>query len=160
MSRKAYPLAPDENMPNGVARYEQRRARVYYGDDLDLSRSCKIASTSVLGPKLFVGADSIITHSVLGESVTIGASCNISGSYIFEGATIGDNCSIRDSVIGEHARIAAGSTIERGSLVAAGVELGSASRLDGHRVSLEEPTEEVEVTGASCESASLSAMSA
>lgn len=38
LARKAYPMAPDENMPNGSTRYEQRRARVYYGQDVDLSR--------------------------------------------------------------------------------------------------------------------------
>lgn len=38
LSRKAYPLAPDESMPENGHRYEQRRGRVYYGKDLDLSR--------------------------------------------------------------------------------------------------------------------------
>jgi hypothetical protein len=38
LSRKAYPLAPDENMPENGERYEQRRGRVYYGKDLELSR--------------------------------------------------------------------------------------------------------------------------
>lgn len=38
LARKAYPLAPDENMPDRSGRYEQRRARVYYGKDVDLSR--------------------------------------------------------------------------------------------------------------------------
>lgn len=38
LSRKAYPLAPDESMPEDGVRYEQRRGRVYYGKDLDLSR--------------------------------------------------------------------------------------------------------------------------
>lgn len=38
LSRRAFPLAPDENLPNGVERYEARRGRVYLGKDLDLSR--------------------------------------------------------------------------------------------------------------------------
>lgn len=46
LARKAYPMAPDENMPNCSARYEQRRARVYYGKDVDLSRWDPDSATS------------------------------------------------------------------------------------------------------------------
>ncbi|GAA5887270.1 hypothetical protein JCM6882_002469 [Rhodosporidiobolus microsporus] len=138
LARKAYPLAPDENMPcGGGARYEQRRARVYYGKDLDLSRTCKIASTSLLGTGATIGSNTFLTHSVLGPATQIGANCHLANSYIFASAVIGDGCTIKDSVIGEGVRIAPNSTIEGGALVAAGVVLGAGARLEGNRVSLE-----------------------
>ncbi|GAA6034875.1 hypothetical protein JCM8097_009345 [Rhodosporidiobolus ruineniae] len=143
LARKAYPLAPDENMPCGERRYEQRRARVYYGKDLDLSRTCKIASTSLLGSGSRVSSNTFITHTVLGSQVHLGANCHLANSYIFDGAVIGDGCTIRDSIIGEGVRVAPGSVIEGGSLVAPGVVIGENARLEGSRVSLEEYEGEV-----------------
>ncbi|GAA5860000.1 hypothetical protein JCM8547_003052 [Rhodosporidiobolus lusitaniae] len=145
LARKAYPLAPDENWPGGGERYEQRRARVYYGKDLDLSRTCKIASTSLLGNHAVIGTNAFITHSVLGASVHLGANSHVSSSYIFDGAYVGEGCTITDSVIGEGVRIAPGSVVQGGALVAAGVVLGKSARVDGARVSLEEYEGEMEV---------------
>ncbi|GAA5976582.1 hypothetical protein JCM11641_001346 [Rhodosporidiobolus odoratus] len=144
LARKAYPLAPDENMPSGGARYEQRRARVYYGKDLDLARTCKISSTSLLGTGAIVGPNTFITHTVLGANVETGANCHIANSYIFAAAIIGAGCTIKDSVIGEGAEIAPGSVIEAGTLVAAGVVVGEGAKLVGSRVSLEEFEGEVD----------------
>ncbi|GAA5924014.1 hypothetical protein JCM10213_004472 [Rhodosporidiobolus nylandii] len=145
LARKAYPLAPDENMPGGAARYEQRRARVYYGKELDLSRTCKIASTSLLGTGAVIGSNTFITHSVIGGNVKTGANCHIANSYIFDNAVVGDGCTIKDSIIGEGAVIAPGSIVEGGALIAAAVRLGEGARLDGNRVSLEEFDGEVNV---------------
>ncbi|GAA5835110.1 hypothetical protein JCM9279_007202 [Rhodotorula babjevae] len=145
LARKAYPLAPDENMPDRAARYEQRRARVYYGKDVDLSRTCKISSTSLIGSSCAIGPNTFITHSVLGAGVRTGSSCHVSGSYVLAGAHLGDGCVVRDSVIGEGAVIAPGSVVEGGSLVAAGVRLGKGARLEGSRVSREEFEGEVHV---------------
>lgn len=39
LTRRVYPFAPDENMPDDADRYEQRRGRVYLGKNLELSRS-------------------------------------------------------------------------------------------------------------------------
>lgn len=141
LARRAYPLVPDENMPETGQRYEQRRGRVYYGEDLDLSRTCTIASTSLLGSHLSVGEQTSITQSILSPHVFIGASCSISGSYIFEGVRIENGCSIHDSILGEGAFIGAGSVVEAGSLVGAGVRVGSGAKLHDDRVSLEEPEE-------------------
>ncbi|GAA5909439.1 hypothetical protein JCM5296_000571 [Sporobolomyces johnsonii] len=149
LSRKAYPLAPDENMPGNAIRYEQRRARVYYGKEVDLSRTCKIASTSLIGSSATIGSNTFITHSVLGENVTTGSSCTIENSYIFEGAVLGDGCVVKDSVIGEGVRIAPGVTVEGGSLVAAAVVLGEGAYLNGNRVSVEEFEGEVSIGSAS-----------
>ncbi|POY72520.1 hypothetical protein BMF94_4346 [Rhodotorula taiwanensis] len=150
LARKAYPMAPDENMPNGSTRYEQRRARVYYGQDVDLSRTCKISSTSLIGSASRIGPNTYISHSVLGSSVQTGSSCQIVNSYVFEGAVLGDGCVVRDSVIGEGVRIAAGAVIEHGCLVAAGTVVGEGARLQGCRVSLEEyDGDEFDVHGSS-----------
>ncbi|GAA6000458.1 hypothetical protein JCM10207_008020 [Rhodosporidiobolus poonsookiae] len=143
LARKAYPLAPDENMPGG-ARYEQRRARVYYGKELDLSRTCKISSTSLLGNGTTLGSNTFLTHAVLGPRVDVGANCHLANAYIFAGAKIGDGCTVRDSVIGEGVTLAPNSIVEGGCLVAAGVVLGPGARLDGCRVSLEEYDGEVD----------------
>ncbi|GAA5923079.1 hypothetical protein JCM1841_000307, partial [Sporobolomyces salmonicolor] len=149
LSRKAYPLAPDENMPGNAIRYEQRRARVYYGKEVDLSRTCKIASTSLIGSSATIGSNTFITHSVLGENVTTGSSCTIENSYIFEGAVLGDGCVVKDSVIGEGVRIAPGVTVEGGCLVTAAAVLGEGAYLSGNRVSLEEFEGEVLIGSAS-----------
>ncbi|GAA5949819.1 hypothetical protein JCM21900_004211 [Sporobolomyces salmonicolor] len=149
LSRKAYPLAPDENMPGNAIRYEQRRARVYYGKEVDLSRTCKIVSTSLIGSSATIGSNTFITHSVLGENVTTGSSCTIENSYVFEGAVLGDGCVVKDSVIGEGVRIAPGVTVEGGCLVAAAAVLGEGAYLSGNRVSLEEFEGEVSIGSAS-----------
>lgn len=166
LARRAYPLAPDENMPDRAERYEQRRARVYYGKDVDLSRcvspllpfspvptqpdrpltprsTCKISSTSLIGASCAIGPNTFITHSVLGPNVRTGSSCHVSGSYVLAGAQLGDGCVVRDSVIGEGAVIAPGSVVEGGAIIAAGVKLGKGARLEGNRVSLEEYEGEV-----------------
>ncbi|BGP38404.1 translation initiation factor eIF-2B epsilon subunit, GEF [Rhodotorula kratochvilovae] len=145
LARKAYPLAPDENMPDRAERYEQRRARVYYGKDVDLSRTCKISSTSLIGASSVIGPNTFITHSVLGAGVRTGSSCHVSGSYLLAGAVLGDGCVVRDSVIGEGAVLAPGSVVEGGALVAPGVVLGQGAKLDGNRVSLEPFEGEVDV---------------
>ncbi|KAI5474655.1 hypothetical protein MNV49_002699 [Pseudohyphozyma bogoriensis] len=144
LARRAYPLAPDENLPENVDRYEQRRGRVYYSKDLDLARTCTISTASLLGHGASVGERSTVTQSVLSPSSTIGASCTISGSYIFEGARIADGCSILNSVVGEGAVIGEGSIVEAGSLVGAGVHLGSGARLYASMVSKEEPEGEAQ----------------
>ncbi|TKA57409.1 hypothetical protein B0A53_00638 [Rhodotorula sp. CCFEE 5036] len=138
LARKAYPMAPDENMPNRSARYEQRRARVYYGKDVDLSRTCKISSTSLIGTSSRIGPNTYISHSVLGDSVQTGSSCQIVNSYVFAGAVLGDGCVVRDSVVGESVRIAPGAVVEQGCLIAAGAVIGEEAKLRGCRVSLEE----------------------
>lgn len=171
LARKAYPLAPDENMPNREARYEQRRARVYYGKNVDLSRfvrflppfssasdearhrsTCKVSSTSLVGSSSTIGPNTFITHSVLGARVTTGSSCHISNSFIFAGAQLGDGCVVKDSVIGEGVEIAPGAVVEGGSLVGAGVVLGKGAKLEGNRVSLEQYEGDVDVRNASRES--------
>ncbi|GAA6059328.1 hypothetical protein JCM10212_005908 [Sporobolomyces blumeae] len=138
LSRKAYPLAPDENMPHSTPRYEQRRSRVYYGASVDLSRTCKIASSSLVGAYSSIGPNTFITHSVLGERVETGSGCTVSNSYLFEGVQLGAGCVIKDSVIGEGVKIAPGVVVEGGSLVGAGAVLGEGAKLDGARISLEE----------------------
>jgi len=129
-------------MPDEGERYEQRRARVYYSDDLDLARTSKVGSTSLLARGVNLGPDTSIDHSVLGSSVTVAASSSVTSSYIFAGARIGSKCVIRDSVIGEGAVIGEGSTVDGGSLIGAGVVLGSGSDVFGQRVSTEEPAVE------------------
>lgn len=42
LSRRVFPLAPDENMPNDSERYEARRGKVYLGKDIDLARFVEI----------------------------------------------------------------------------------------------------------------------
>ncbi|GAA5998409.1 translation initiation factor eIF2B catalytic subunit epsilon [Rhodotorula paludigena] len=145
LARKAYPLAPDENMPDRSGRYEQRRARVYYGKDVDLSRTCKISSTSLVGTASAIGPNTFITHSVLGASVATGSSCALSNAYVFAGAKLGDGCVVRDSIVGEGAVLAPGAVVEGGSLVAAGVVLGPGAKIVGARVSLEPYDGEVAV---------------
>ncbi|GAA5862554.1 hypothetical protein JCM3774_001056 [Rhodotorula dairenensis] len=138
LARKAYPMAPDENMPNRSVRYEQRRARVYYGKDVDLSRTCKISSTSLIGTSSRIGPNAYISHSVLGESVQTGSSCQVVNSYVFAGAVLGDGCVVRDSVVGEGVRIAPCAVIEQGCLIASGAVIGHGAKLRACRVSLEE----------------------
>ncbi|GAA5976485.1 hypothetical protein JCM10908_005516 [Rhodotorula pacifica] len=138
LARKAYPMAPDENMPNRSARYEQRRARVYYGKDVDLSRTCKISTTSLVGTSSRIGPNTYISHSVLGDSVQTGSSCQIVNSYVFAGAVLGDGCVVRDSIVGEGVRIAPGAVVEQGCLIASGAVIGQGAQLRGCRVSLEE----------------------
>lgn len=142
LSRRAYPLVPDENMPDEGERYEQRRARVYYSDELDLARTSKVGSTSLLARGVNLGPDTDINHSVLCSAVAVGTSSTVTNSYIFAGARIGEKCVIRDSVIGEGAVIGDNSTIDGGCLVGPGVVLGEASDLTGQRVSTEEPAVE------------------
>lgn len=129
-------------MPDEGDRYEQRRARVYYSDELDLARTTKVGSSSLLARGVNLGPDTSISHSVLGSSVSVAASSSVTGSYIFAGARIGEKCVIRDSVIGEGAVLGDNSTIDGGSLIGAGVVLGPASDLSGQRVSTEEPAVE------------------
>ncbi|KAM0788374.1 hypothetical protein ACM66B_001514 [Microbotryomycetes sp. NB124-2] len=145
LSRKAFPLAPDESMPENGLRYEQRRGRVYLGQNLDLSRSCTISSTSLVGSDVKIGHSSNVRRSTLGAGVSVGASSSITGSYIFSGTRVGDNCRIRDSLIGERVVIGAGSTIEAGCIIAADTVIGDGSRLSGIRLTTEEPQTEVTV---------------
>lgn len=107
-------------------------------------RTCKISSTSLIGSSVAIGDNSDIIRSVLSASVSVGASCSVSNSYVFAGASIAENCVISDSIIGENVRIEAGSRVLAGSLVAAGAVLRPGSQLEGSRVSLEQPLEEVE----------------
>lgn len=124
--------------------------------DFPFRRSCKIASTSLLGHGAVIGANTFITHSVLGRNVQTGSNTRIDNSYIFDGAIIGEGCTIKDSIIGEGVFVHAGSVIEGGALVAAGAVLGKGTRLDGNRVSLEEYEGEVNVGNHSRSSAFLS----
>lgn len=168
VSRWAFPLAPDENMPNDSDRYESRRGKVYLGKDVDLSRfvlrsplgsitdatnrTSTIAASTVVGRSCTVGQSSYVTHSILSPNTTIGSSCTITNSYLFEGARIGDNCVIRDSIIGELAVIGEGSTIENGSLVGARTKIGTGAMFSGVRVGGEKPEVEGEPEGATRES--------
>lgn len=135
-------MVPDENMPDEGERYEQRRARVYYSDELDLARTSKVGSTSLLARGVNLGPDTTIEHTVLGSSVSVGASSSVTGSYVFAGARIGDKCVIRDSIIGEGAVIGDNSTVDGGALIGPGVILGPGSDISAQRVSTEQPAVE------------------
>ncbi|SGY47010.1 BQ5605_C001g00486 [Microbotryum silenes-dioicae] len=145
LSRRAYPLAPDESLPEARPRFEQRRARVYYGSDVDLSRTCRITSTSLIGSHVAIGNASLVQSSVLDEHVHLGSNASVVNSYVFEGANIGDRCVVQNSIIGEDALIGERSVIEGGCMIAAGVTIGEGSMLRACRVSLEEPEEEINV---------------
>lgn len=46
LSRKAYPLTPDENLPDESERYEHRGRGIYYGSELNLSRFVLVSNHS------------------------------------------------------------------------------------------------------------------
>ncbi|SCV74138.1 BQ2448_6570 [Microbotryum intermedium] len=143
LSRRAYPLAPDESLPEARPRFEQRRARVYYGSELDLSRTCRITSTSLIGSYVAIGNASLVQRSVLDDHVHLGSNASVIDSYVLEGANIGDRCVIQNSIIGEDAVISEGCVVEGGCMIAAGVTIGEGSMLRACRVSLEEPEYDV-----------------
>ncbi|GAA5946869.1 hypothetical protein JCM3765_002052 [Sporobolomyces pararoseus] len=156
LSRKAYPLSPDENLPSTSSssssyspspRYEQRRSLQYYGHSIDLSRSCKIFPSSLIGSYSSIGSNSIVSNSVLGEKVQLGDECRVEKSYVFEGCKLGKGSVIRDSILGEKVVVEEGVIIESGSLVGGGCRLGKGAKLRGARVSIEEyeGDEQVEV---------------
>ncbi|KAL8287047.1 hypothetical protein RQP46_004053 [Phenoliferia psychrophenolica] len=144
LSRRAHPIAPDENLPDDAERYEQRRGRVYLGKDLAFHRSSSITSTSLVGARAAVGAGSTVQRSVLAPDVVVGNECRIEGSYIFDGAVIEDDCVISDSIIGEGAVVGRGSVLTAGTLVGRNVKVGSGARLGGQRVASIECEEDVE----------------
>ncbi|GAA5939733.1 translation initiation factor eIF2B catalytic subunit epsilon [Sporobolomyces koalae] len=144
LSRKSYPLSPDENLPststspNRFERYEQRRSLQYYGTSLDLSRTCKILPKSLLGNHTAIGARSVVSNSVLGVQVQVGAECEISKSHVFSGCRLERGVVVRDSILGENVVVEEGVTVEQGSLVGAGCKLGKGAVVRGMRVSIEE----------------------
>ncbi|GAA5877759.1 hypothetical protein JCM16303_000227 [Sporobolomyces ruberrimus] len=150
LSRKAYPLTPDENLPPTSCSsytsqyYEQRRSLQYYGSSVDLSRSCKILPASLIGSQSSIGSNSIIVNSVLGERVTVMEGCRVEKSYVFEGCELRKGVVVRDSILGEGVVVAEDVRVEGGSLVGAGCRLGKGARLKGVRVSMEEYDGETE----------------
>mgnify|MGYP001564940138 CR=1 FL=1 len=152
LTRRAHPLAPDENLPDDAARYEQRRGRVYLGRDLDLARSSTIGSTSLIGARASVGAHSVVSQSVFAPDVRVGKGCKVTGCYLFAGAVVEDDCVLEDVVVGEGARVGKGSVVTAGSLIGRGAKVGSGATLGGVRVSSVDSGEQVEVdAGASRE---------
>ncbi|GAA6005765.1 hypothetical protein JCM11491_004000 [Sporobolomyces phaffii] len=143
LSRKAYPLTPDENLPSTSTssvpchRYEQRRSLQYYGASVDLARSCKVLPASLLGSGASVGAHSVVSNSVLGGGVVVADECTVDKSYVFERSRLGRGVVVRDSILGEGVELGDGATVEAGSLVGAGCKLGKGARLRGARVSSE-----------------------
>ena len=133
-------------MPENGHRYDQRRGRVYLGENLDLSRSCSISSTSLLGSDVKIGSESSVVRSTLGTAVTVGSSSRVQGSYVFAEANVADNCVVRDSIIGERVKIGRNSTIEGGCLIAPDTVIGEGSRLVGVKLSTEAPVEGAELT--------------
>ncbi|GAA5905565.1 translation initiation factor eIF2B catalytic subunit epsilon [Sporobolomyces salmoneus] len=146
LSRKSYPLSPDENLPSTSTsssyspslRYEQRRSLQYYGTSIDLARSCKILPSSLIGSHTSIGSNAIVSNSVLGENVQVLDGSRVEKSYVFEGCQLGKGSVVRDSILGERVIVEEGVTVEKGSLVGAGCRLGKGAKLRGARVSIEQ----------------------
>ncbi|KAM0754479.1 hypothetical protein T439DRAFT_309262 [Meredithblackwellia eburnea MCA 4105] len=134
LKRNAYPLAPDENLPEGKERYEQRRGRVYIGKDVNLARTSSISTTSLVGSSSTLGSSTSINSSIISSSTNIGSESIIQNSYIFPGAQIGEGCKVVDSIVAEGCVVGEGSILE-GVLLGRGVLTGKKARLSGVSVS-------------------------
>jgi len=150
ITRRIFPLVPDDNHISGVA-YELRKGQVYVAKEgVVLSRyplltffhlytihslnilpsTCKIGSHTLIGPSVRISDDADVMGSVIGQACTIGRGAVIRNSYVWDGAVIEAGCVIEESIIGNGVTIREGSTIGRGCLIGEGVTLGPRARLE------------------------------
>merc|ERR1712093_208147 len=133
----SYPLVLDESVPGTEERYEQRRGRLYLGEYLTLSRSCKVGASSVVGSRVAIDDMTTIQNSVIGPGTRIGKNCTITNSYMANDVVVDDGCVITDSILAEGASIGKMSTLTAGTLIGRAVVLGQGATLKHQRVATE-----------------------
>jgi translation initiation factor eIF-2B subunit epsilon len=129
-SRWTFPACPDTR-----DRYRLSPAGVYQEEGVMLARSCQVKPRSIIGRGTSIGDKTLIVNSVVGRNCLIGRNVQIRNSHIWDSAVIGDDAKILHAIIGDEAVVGRGCTVDDGSLISFGVEIGQGQNVaQGSRI--------------------------
>jgi translation initiation factor eIF-2B subunit epsilon len=126
MSRRAFPLCPDNNLFRDQS-YTRSRKNVYKEGSVIAARSSVLESGTVIGRDTSIGAGSIIRNSVIGRRCRIGQNVDITNAYVWDDVTIGNNVKILKAIIANDTFIGDRCMVEEGALISFGVDIGADS---------------------------------
>lgn len=122
VARWTYPMVPDNNiLPDQTYKYQ--RGHIYTENDVLLARSAILKSRVVVGARSRIGEGSTVDRSIIGRSCRIDNNCRISGAYLWEEVSIGTGSTITDAILAKNVVIGRDCTVERGSIIGAGVRI-------------------------------------
>ncbi|EQC42712.1 hypothetical protein SDRG_00439 [Saprolegnia diclina VS20] len=125
LQRWAYPMVPDNNFLGSASTYRHQRGDIYKEDDVQLARTCAIRSTSIVGGRTTVGANTDIVQSAIGRDCKIGQNVRISGSFLWDNVTIEDDVVLEGAIVCNGAVIRKGARVHEGSLISFNVVVGA-----------------------------------
>jgi translation initiation factor eIF-2B subunit epsilon len=131
MSRKAFPLCPDNNLFCDQS-YTRSKKSVYKEDSVIAARSSVLESGTVIGRDTSIGAGGIIRNSVIGRRCRIGQNVDITDAYVWDDVTIGNDVKILKAIIADGAFIGDRCIVEEGALISFGVATSADSAVSGN----------------------------
>ncbi|KDO27995.1 hypothetical protein SPRG_22195 [Saprolegnia parasitica CBS 223.65] len=124
LQRWAYPMVPDNNFLGLPSTYRHQRGDIYKEDDVQLARTCTVRSTSIVGGRTTIGANTDIVQSAIGRDCKIGQNVRIAGSFLWDNVTIEDDVVLEGAIVCNGAVIRKGAIVQEGALISFNVVVG------------------------------------
>jgi len=91
---------------------------------LNVDKSVKYENMAILGDKVTIGPDCVITNSVLGDNCIVGAKANISNSIVWHGSVISEQAEVEQALIMNDCKIGRSTEIGENAIISDNAVIG------------------------------------
>jgi len=97
---------------------------LWIGNNINVDESTKYDGVAIIGDKVSIGPDCVISNSVIGDNCIIGAKSNISNSIIWHNTVVSEQAEMAQALVLNDSRIGVRVKIGENAIISEGVTIG------------------------------------